>query len=283
MDEYVIKAPAKVNLSLDVVGKRNDGYHEMRMVNHSIALSDTLTISRAVSGIQIACSEPKIPTDAGNLVYKVAEKLKKKYGIEQGVFINIEKNIPSEAGLAGGSADAAASILGLNVIWNLNMNLDDIYAFGSTIGADIPYCCYKGTALVEGFGEKITPLKPIGKMPVLVIKPEINIATPWAFERIDNEKRARHPDINQIIHCVEIEDYTSLRHFMGNTFEQAVFKEYPEIEAIKKQMLEKKALAAIMSGSGSTVVGYFEDIKEAEKAYHFFKKNYEGTFLTETE
>ncbi|MEF9917859.1 MAG: 4-(cytidine 5'-diphospho)-2-C-methyl-D-erythritol kinase [Eubacterium sp.] len=283
MNEFIIKAPAKVNFSLDVVGKRADGYHEMRMINHAIALSDVLVFKKTDFGIKILCSDPRIPTDKNNLVYKVAEKLQQQYGITQGVCIDIQKNIPSEAGLAGGSSDGAATILGLNIIWHLKLSLNEMIRFGSTIGADIPYCCFKGTALVEGFGEKIKPIKPIRPMNVLVVKPDINIATPWAFGCLDGALEMNHPDIDQIIHCIEIEDYTSLRDLMGNTFEEAVFKEYPLIGKIKKEMFKQGAWSAIMSGSGSTVIGYFETVKDATKAYHHFKKIYKVTFLTETE
>ena len=266
MKEYVVRAPAKVNLSLDVTGKRPDGYHEMRMVNHSVALSDTLVFKNSGQGICISCSDPKIPTDERNLVYRVAEKLRARFGIDRGVHIDIKKNIPSEAGLAGGSADAAAAILGLNLIWELNLSLEEMLAFGSTIGADIPYCCYKGMALVEGIGEIIKPVKPLRKLPVLVVKPEINIATPWAFGRLDSAEHVVHPDIDRVIQLVETEDYAALGSTVGNAFEQVVFEDYPEIGEMKAKMLESGAFASIMSGSGSTVIGYFLDNATAEKA-----------------
>lgn len=283
MKEYVVRAPAKVNLSLDVIGKRPDGYHEMRMVNHSLALSDTLVFENSSQGISISCSDAKIPTDERNLVYQVAEKLRVRFGMDRGVHIDIMKNIPSEAGLAGGSADAAAAILGLNLIWNLNMSLDEMLAFGSTIGADIPYCCHKGMALVEGIGEIIKPIKPMRRLPVLVVKPEINIATPWAFGRLDGAEHVEHPDIDRVIRLVETEDYKTLGDAVGNAFEQVVFQDYPEIGEMKAKMLELGAFAAIMSGSGSTVIGYFSDTGAAEEACEAFKQNYFLTFLTEIE
>ncbi|WP_195269915.1 4-(cytidine 5'-diphospho)-2-C-methyl-D-erythritol kinase [Eubacterium sp. 1001713B170207_170306_E7] len=283
MNEYVVRAPAKVNLSLDVIGKRPDGYHEMRMVNHSVALSDTLVFEKSGQGISISCSDPKIPTDERNLVHRVAEKLQTRFGIDRGIHIDIKKNIPSEAGLAGGSTDAAAAILGLNLIWALNMSLDEMLAFGSTIGADIPYCCYKGTALVEGIGERIRPVKPLRRLPVLVVKPEISIATPWAFGRLDSAEYVAHPDIDRVIRLVETEDYAALGNAVGNAFEQVVFQDYPEIGEMKAEMLASGAFAAIMSGSGSTVIGYFSDNAAAERAYRAFRQKYLLTFLTEIE
>lgn len=283
MKEYVVRAPAKINLSLDVIGKRPDGYHEMRMVNHSVALSDILVFKENGQRIAVSCSDPKIPTDARNLVHRVAEKLQARFGIDRGVQIDIQKNIPSEAGLAGGSADAAAAILGLNLIWELNLSLGEMLAFGSTIGADIPYCCYKGTALVEGIGEVIKPVKPLRKLPVLVVKPQIDIATPWAFGRLDSAEHVAHPDIDRVIQLVETEDYAALGSAVGNAFEQVVFQDYPEIGQMKAEMLESGAFASIMSGSGSTVIGYFLDRTAAEKACEAFRRNYFLTFLTEIE
>ena len=185
--------------------------------------------------------------------------------------------------MAGGSADAAAAILGLNLIWELNLSLEEMLAFGSTIGADIPYCCYKGMALVEGIGEIIKPVKPLRKLPVLVVKPEINIATPWAFGRLDSAEHVVHPDIDRVIQLVETEDYAALGSTVGNAFEQVVFQDYPEIGEMKAKMLESGAFASVMSGSGSTVIGYFLDNATAEKACEAFRRNDLLTFLTEIE
>lgn len=283
MKEFVVRAPAKVNLSLDVLGKRADGYHEMRMVNHTIALADTLVFCKKDSGIGLSCSTAEVPGDQRNLVYRMAEALKDRFGITQGVHIDIMKQIPSQAGLAGGSSDAAATLLGLNQIWNLGMSLPDMYTLGSAIGADIPYCCFKGMALVEGIGEIIKPIKPLRKTALLVVKPNINIATPWAFGKLDNAESVEHPDIDQVVGLVETEAYDQLGGSLGNAFEQVVFEVYPEIKAIKEKLLKIGAFAAIMSGSGSTVIGYFNDRSTAENAYGAFMGQYALTFLTETE
>lgn len=283
MKEFVVRAPAKVNLSLDVVGKRDDGYHEMRMVNHSIALADTLVFSERDRGIGLSCSASEIPADKSNLVYRMAEVVKQKFGIEKGVHINIIKQIPSQAGLAGGSSDAAATLLGLNQIWELDMSLQEMYCLGSGLGADIPYCCFKGMALVQGIGEVIKPIKPLPKMPLLVVKPEIDIATPWAFKKLDGAETVWHPDIDKVVDLVETEAYDKLGTAIGNAFEPVVFEVYPEIRRIKEKMIELGAFAAIMSGSGSTVIGYFKDNSTAKNAYDAFEKQYALTFLTETE
>lgn len=283
MRKYFVDAPAKVNLSLDVVSKRDDGYHEMRMINHSIALSDRLFFTPGGTSITLSCNIPYIPTDERNLVYRVAEKMLEQFDIRTGIHIDIRKRIPTQAGLAGGSADAAATILGLNKSLGLGMDLEAMYAFGSTIGADVPYCCFKGTALVEGIGEKITPLKPIRRLPVLVVKPPVNIATPWAFKHLDSRPDIVHPPIDAVIRCLETEDYEGLAGCMGNAFEQPVFEKWPEIAAVKQKMRGLGAFAAVMSGSGSTVVGYFYTFREAKKAYAQMKAQYQLTFLSEIE
>lgn len=283
MKEYVIKAPAKVNLSLDVVGKREDGYHDMCMLNHSITLADKLTVRSVGTEIELRCSDPSLPQNSDNLVWRVAEGLRREFGVSQGAEIVIDKQIPSQAGLAGGSSDAAAAILTLNQCWQLNMSLETMYAFGARYGADIPYCCFKGTAIVEGIGEKIVPIKPIRRMPVLVVKPPIDIATPWAFACLDNVETTVHPNIQKTVECLETEDYMHLNDYVGNAFETVVFEAWPEIRELKKQMYSFGALTSVMSGSGSTIVGYFDNDKAIKKAAAFFEKRYELTFISEIE
>lgn len=281
--EIKIKAPAKVNIALDVLGVREDGYHEMRMINHTVALADELHFSLEDTGIVLSCSDPKIPVDAGNIVWRVAECLKTQFGVEAGVAIAIDKHIPSEAGLAGGSADGAAALLGLNRLWGLGLSLRELCAIGAKIGADIPYCCFKGTALVTGIGEIITPLKPLNRLSVVLVKPDIDIATPWAFRQLDAGKNTRHPDIDGVISAIELEDYDALRVCSGNAFETAVFEIYPEIRDIKEKMYDCGAVFSVMSGSGSTVIGYFEAEAAARRACTTFKQSFPHTFLTEIE
>lgn len=282
MDMISLKAKAKVNLSLDVTGIRADGYHEMRMINHSIDLEDVLTFEANDEGIILTSNDHSIPLDERNLVMKVALKLQQKFNIKQGVEIHLEKRIPAQAGLAGGSSDAAATLKGLNTIWKLNLSRPELLAIGVTIGADVPYCLVGGTALVEGIGEKITPLKGLKSMPVLVVKPDINIATPWAFEKLDKQTIEKHPDINGLIRLLEANDYTGLKDTIGNVFEAVAFATYPEIAEIKKEMLAQGAMASIMTGSGSTVIGYYSDQEMAEQSYRRFKETYAMCFITKT-
>lgn len=280
MNAISLKARAKVNLSLDVLGIREDSYHEMRMINHSIDLEDQLTFEVREKGIILTSNDHSIPLDERNLVMKAALKLQRQFKVEQGVNIHLEKRIPAQAGLAGGSSDAAATLKGLNIIWNLNLALPELLTIGAAIGADVPYCLVGGTALVEGVGEKITPLKALKSMPVLVVKPEINIATPWAFKQLDALTLTEHPDIDGILQLLEKNHYEGLRDRIGNVFEAVAFTAYPEIAAIKKEMLEQGAFASIMTGSGSTVIGYFPNQEAAKMSWQSFKKKYSMCFLT---
>lgn len=280
METFSLKAKAKVNLSLDVIGVREDSYHEMRMINHSINLEDILTFEPYDKGIILTSNDQTIPLDERNLVMKAARKLQGRFDIKQGVKIHLEKRIPARAGLAGGSSDAAATLKGLNIIWNLKLSRAELLAIGVTIGADVPYCLVGGTALVEGIGEKITPLKELKNMPVLVVKPEIDIATPWAFKKLDELTIEKHPDINEVIQLLEANDYAGLKDTVGNVFEAVAFTAYPEIAAVKKTMLAQGAVASIMTGSGSTVIGYYPNQEAAEQSYRQFKKKYTMCFLT---
>ncbi|WP_303871962.1 4-(cytidine 5'-diphospho)-2-C-methyl-D-erythritol kinase [Acetobacterium wieringae] len=283
MNRVVLKAKAKVNLSLDVVGIREDGYHEMKMINHLIELDDILTFESCAAGISLTSNENTIPLDERNLVIKAAHKLQRQYDVKQGVKIHLEKRIPAQAGLAGGSSDAAATLKGLNSLWQLGLTQSELLSIGVTIGADVPYCLVGGTALVEGIGERITPLKDLRKMTVLVVKPDIDIATPWAFKKLDESIIKDHPDISAIIKLLRDDAYDRLNMNLGNVFEAVAFAKYPEIETVKNQMMERGALAAIMTGSGSTVIGYYQNQELAEKSWRFFKENYTMCFLSKTE
>lgn len=282
MNTISLKAKAKVNLSLDVTGIRADGYHEMSMINHSIDLADILTFKAWDEGIILTSNDRSIPLDERNLVMKAALKLQKQFNIKQGVKIHLEKKIPAQAGLGGGSSDAAAALKGLNIIWKLNLSLQDLLAIGVKIGADVPYCLVGGTALVEGIGEKITPLKELKNMPILVVKPDINIATPWAFKKLDELTIEKHPNIKGLIRLLEANDYDGLKETIGNVFEAVAFTTYPEIAEIKKEMLAQGAFASIMTGSGSTVIGYYPNQELAQRSWQQFKKTYAMCFLTKT-
>lgn len=282
MNRVVVKAKAKVNLSLDVIGIRDNGYHEMKMINHFINLEDILTFETSDEGITLTSNEDGIPLDEKNLVMVALRKLQKQFNIEQGVKIHIDKRIPAEAGLAGGSSDAAATLKGLNSVWNLNLNTQELLEIAVTIGADVPYCLVGGTALVEGIGEKITPLTSLKKMYIVAVKPDINIATPWAFKQLDQRPIKNHPDIAEIIRVLEEKNYNQLKYSLGNVFEEVVFEQHPEISEIKKDLIKQGAMAATMTGSGSTVIGYYMEKETAEKSWRLFADKYSKCFLSET-
>ena len=281
MDKVVIKAKAKVNLSLDVTGIREDGYHEMRMINHSVDLEDTLTFENSREGITLTSNNNLIPLDEKNLVIITLRKLQKRFNITQGVKIHIEKRIPAQAGLAGGSSDAAATLKGLNILWKLNLTTKELLEIGVTIGADVPYCLIGGTALVEGIGEKITSLPEMKKWHVVVVKPKVDISTPWAFKKLDQKEIKNHPDIAGIIQLLKDENYLKLNAAMGNVFEEVAFEAYPEIRNIKNDLMANGAIAAIMTGSGSTLVGYYREKESAETAWQVLKHKYEMCFLSQ--
>ena len=281
MEKIIIVAQAKVNLSLDVLGKREDGYHEMQMVNHSIALQDTLTFESCPNGVALTSNIQGIPLGENNLVLIALRKLQKCFDVNKGIKIHLEKRIPHEAGLAGGSSDAAATLKGLNTLWELGLSTEELLDIGVTVGADVPYCLLGGTALVEGIGEKITPLLSMKKLYVVVVKPNMNISTPWAFKSLDAHTIKKRPDIPEVIRSLEAEDYIGLSHAMGNVFESLVIGKYPEIDEIKNDLIHHGAIASIMTGSGPTVIGYYLNKALAENAWKLFSKKYTMCFLSE--
>ena len=278
MDEFKVLAPAKVNIALDVVGRRPDGYHLMKMINHSTNLADRLAFKYS-EDLSLTCDHPDVPLGESNLILKAARKLKNCYQVEQGARIHLEKRIPMQAGLAGGSADAAAAIKGLNELWNLKMSMKEMQDFGVTIGADVPYCLVGGTALVEGIGEIITPLKPLPDCILVIAKPPVDISTPWAFNQVDTAETEFHPPIDHLIDLFEEDAVDEALKWVGNSFEPVVFSVYPEIENLKDQMKQLGAELSIMSGSGSTIVGYFNDIKRAENAADILNNKNISAFL----
>lgn len=279
MIEIVIKAPAKVNMALDIKGIRQDGYHEMQMINHSISLHDTLLI-RHSDAFDLTCSDHRIPTDERNTVFRIYKALKKEYALDKAVQIHIEKRIPSQAGLAGGSTDAAAALRGMNDLFGLNLSLQQMIDLSMYIGADIPYCLVGGCALVSGLGEKLEVLPPLPPLWILLIKPSIAISTPWAFEQIDQIQHPFHPNISRIAHYIKTKSYNNISPLLGNSFEEVVFRKYPALEKIKADLMASGAVAAVMSGSGSTMVGYFEDENAARRAGAVMKNNETKVIIT---
>jgi len=284
MNSITIKAYAKINLGLDVIRKRPDGYHDVSMIMQTLNLYDTLRIKKTKSkSLTLRSNLHFLPTDRRNLVYKAVELFHEKCPIESGLNIHINKSIPVAAGLAGGSADAAATLKGLNNLFNTGLSLNELMAIGVKLGADVPYCLLMGTALSEGIGEILKPLPHMPDCYILLVKPSVSISTKYVYEnlRLDGNNIS-HPDILTMISALEEGSLDKLSSHMDNILETVTAKEYPIIEKIKEIMKDRGALTSLMSGSGPTVFGIFNDKEKAESAYSYFKSSRYGKqiFLT---
>lgn len=274
MDTLNLKALAKINIGLDVLRKREDGYHEVRMIMQTIHLFDRLKIQKTKeAGIELSSNLYYLPVNENNLIYKSAKLLMDEFGIQEGIKVQLEKHIPVAAGMAGGSTDAAATLYGLNKMFDLGLSMEQLKERGVQIGADVPYCLMRGTALAEGIGEKLTALPPMPKCPVLVAKPGVAVSTKFVYENLNLKENAMHPDIDKLIEDIGNKDLQQTACDMGNILETVTVEHYPEIAELKKIMVEAGALNSLMSGSGPTVFGLFEDDKTAKRAYKAVRKS----------
>lgn len=262
-----LRALAKINLGLDILGKREDGYHEVRMIMQTIQMYDVLEIhKRKKPGISLAVNVPFIPTDERNLVYRAAAMLMEEFHVQEGISIRLDKFIPVAAGMAGGSSDAAAAFVGVNRLFHLGLSQEELMERAVKVGADVPYCIMRGTALAEGIGEKLTTLPPVPPCYVLVGKPAVSVSTKMAYENLNLESVQKHPDIDGMISDIENGNLLEMTEKMANVFEPGIIREYPVIQQIKDFMEERGALRAMMSGSGPTVFGIFDDKEKMERA-----------------
>ncbi len=272
MKDISVKALAKINLGLDVVGKREDGYHEVCMVMQTIHLFDRLDISKNRSGqITMETNLSFLPTNENNLVYKAAKLLTDEFEIKDGIHVQLHKHIPVAAGMAGGSTDAAAVLYGINRIFELGLTKEQLMERGVKIGADVPYCVMRGTALAEGIGEKLTKLPPMVKCPVLIAKPQISVSTKFVYDNLKLNSATEHPDIKRLVTDIKEKDLYKIAGDMGNVLETVTIPAYPVIAEIKEHMKEHGALNAMMSGSGPTVFGLFDKEETAVEAYEAMK------------
>lgn len=277
-----LKAYAKINLSLDVVGVREDGYHLLKMIMQNIDLYDVVRIDKIKEGINLRCNTNTIPVDNKNIAYRAAELFIKTYNINEGVDIYIEKNIPVEAGLAGGSTDAAAVLKAMRDIFKPEISNYELADIGVKLGADVPYCVYGGTAVCEGIGEIITPLKPFKNHILVLVKPNFGVSTKEVYKEIDNKNIEHHPNTEAIVKFVEEDDIKLLCISMLNVLENVTLEKYAELNWIKEGILNFKGLGALMSGSGPTIFGFFEDMYSAQKYYDYMKLKYKEVFITRT-
>lgn len=283
MNQIVERAYAKINLALDVIGKRPDGYHDVRMVMQTVHLYDKLTLSKSREpGISLKTNLPFLPGNENNLVYRAIDLFCKTYDIDCGIRTTLEKRIPIAAGLAGGSSDAAAAFRAMNTLFNIHASLEELQALGVKLGADIPYCLMGGTALAEGIGEQLTALPAAPSCSCLIVKPNFHLSTKLVYENLTLDDPTAHPAIDTMLEAIHSNNYKQMTSSIGNILETVSIRLHPEIENIKREMLELGADCSLMSGSGPSVFGLFEHRQVAERAYRKFRLGPYGkqTFLS---
>ena len=262
-----LRALAKINLGLDVLGRREDGYHELRMIMQTINMYDQLDMEISEEpGIRITTNLPYVPVNQNNLVYRAANMLMEEFQIKEGLTVDLQKMIPVAAGMAGGSSDAAAAMIGVNRLFQLGLSVKDLMERGVKIGADVPYCLLRGTALAEGIGDKLRALPACPDCYVLIGKPGISVSTKFVYENLHADELKSHPRIDEMLDAIQWHNLYKMADLMENVLETVTIPQYPIIEKIKKHMKEHGALNAMMSGSGPTVFGLFDDKILAEQA-----------------
>lgn len=271
MDQIRLKPLAKINLGLNVVGLRDDGYHEVRMVMQSIKLHDELLMEKQAEGVTMKTNLSYLPCDNSNLVIRAIEMIRQEFKIDTGVRVNLKKVIPVAGGMAGGSTDAASALYGMNKLFDLGLSGEDLMAYGLKLGADVPFCVMRGTALSEGIGEILTPLTAPPNCGVLIVKPRASVSTKAVYDAYDALVSPHHPDIDQLISGLEKGSWQDIIPGMGNSLEGVTIPMHPIIQEIKEKMTERGALISMMSGSGPTVFGIYESTADAKKAEAAFR------------
>ena len=279
-----IKATAKINLGLDVIRKREDGYHDVRMIMQMTGMYDRIVLypKRGRSGIELRTNLPYIPTNENNLAFKAAKLLMDEFDVTDGLEINLQKFIPVAAGLAGGSTDAAAVLKAVNKIFRLGLDDQQLMKRGARLGADIPYCLLGGTALAEGIGEKLTPLPDMPDCRILLAKPPISVSTRDVYGALRADELEKHPDIDGMIDAIRTGDLYGVADRLSNVLEDVTAPTRPIIGKMEQEMKDAGALSAIMSGSGPTVFGIFDENADAEKCRDELRRKYPSArvFLT---
>lgn len=266
MEQIVLRAYAKINLSLDVSGRLPNGYHTVKTVMQAVGIFDELTLEKAESGVAMTTDAAGLPVDGSNLACRAAELMRETYHVKEGVRIRLEKSIPIAAGMAGGSTDAAAVMLGMNRLFGLERPREELMRLSVSIGADVPYCILGGTALAEGIGEVLTPLPPAPACHVLVAKPDFSVSTREVYERLDAAGKLRHPDVDGMVAAIGRGSLSGVAERLGNVLEGVTVSAFPVIDTIKERMLALGAAGSLMSGSGPAVFGIFADEDAADHA-----------------
>lgn len=280
--EIIEKAPAKINLGLDVLFKRPDGYHELAMVMSSVDLADRLTMEELPNDqIIVETNKAFLPVDQRNNVYQAAVLVKKRYGINKGIKISIKKQIPVAAGLGGGSSDTAAALRGMNRLWDLALSDQELIELGMEVGTDVPYCLYGRTSVVAGKGEIVTGIDPMPQCWVVLVKPRVSVSTRTIFPEVDVDK-IHHPDIPKLTEAIRNNDYQQMIRYMGNALEDVTIQRHPVIQKIKDRMMKYGADVALMSGSGPTVFALCRQHSRAQRVYNALKGFCDEVYLVRT-
>jgi len=284
MKEIEIDSYSKINLTLNILAKRQDGYHDIETIMQSINLADRIFIKEEKEGIKIKCSHPLVPVDSQSLTYRSAEKILRRYRITRGVKIEIDKKIPLAGGMAGGSANSASILVGINKLFALNLSNKDLREIGEELGMDVPFCIQNGTALAYHKGEKVTPLSPINPpLWIIIINPGFEIPTKWAYNNLNLEWLKKEKNNTKgMLNALKEGELPGIAKNLFNSFEGLIIKKYPEIGKIKDRLIEGGALGALMSGSGPTVFGIAQNKEQALKIYEKLKSEYKSIWAVQT-
>lgn len=284
MNKIEIDSYSKINLTLHILGKRQDGYHDLETIMQSVNLADRIFIKEEKEGIKIKCSHPLVPVDSQSLIYRTAEKILNRYKITKGVKIEIDKKIPLASGMAGGSANSASILVGINKLFALNLNNKDLKRIGEELGMDVPFCIQNGTALAYHKGEKVTPL-PLVDPPLwfIIINPGFEIPTRWAYKNLDLDQIKKEKNNTEaMLKALKKRELQGIAKNLFNSFERLIIKKYPEIGKIKDRLIEEGILGALMSGSGPTVFGIAQNEEQAFKIYEKLKSEYKSIWVVQT-
>lgn len=283
MKELRLNAYAKVNLSLDVLGRRPDGYHDVETVLHTVELHDTVVLREAEGGIRVVCDHRRVPTDEQNLVFRTAQLLRETCGVDRGVEVEVRKRIPPASGLGGGSSDAAVTLLGLAQMWKLRLDHAQLVDLASRVGSDVPFFLVGGAALATGRGERLRFLPTLPATWVVLACPDVEVPTAWAYAQLDLAAVARRPDTARMVEALRAEDVVAVARELCNVFEPVVSARYPQVQEWKRRLLEAGALGASMTGTGPAVFGLFAGEGEARRAWEALQKTGDGeVILTRT-
>lgn len=278
----IARSYAKINLTLDVLGRRPDGYHDVEMLMQTVSLFDLIITDKTKYDISISTNLKFLPNNEKNIAYLAAKEFFEYTGIHGGCRIIIHKNIPVAAGLAGGSGNAAAVLCSLNLLYNTELSTEQLCEIGLRLGADVPYCIIGGTALAEGIGERLTPLPPLPQSTILMVKPAINVSTGTIYEAIDNEEITERPDTRAMIEAVKAGDISAVASGLSNVMGVVTEKIHPIVRGIRTKMMKNGALGSLMSGSGPTVFGIFPDYDSAKRSHDSFAYQFREVFIVKT-